>query len=160
MVAFILRAVLSGSATAGNSLGLFIAQQVIYSIGFFGLLYSAYTLVLDRYVDRPLICDLQDSYCGVRSDMLLNGVDIHSRGLLGRLVYLFRRTRVPIRIILLSAIVMGIVGGVSAQPALEAEGGKADMRRRAKSPVRTRAAGKTSAGPACTSSLASRVCLR
>lgn len=55
MVAFILRAVLSGSATAGTKLGLFVAQQVVYSIGFFGLLYSAYTLVLDRFAIQTLL---------------------------------------------------------------------------------------------------------
>ena len=48
--AFALRAVLAGSSTAGTNLNLYIAQQVIYSVGFFGLLYSAYTLVLDRCV--------------------------------------------------------------------------------------------------------------
>ena len=48
--AFTMRAVLAGSSTAGTNLNVYIAEQVIYSIGFFGLLYSAYTLVLDRYV--------------------------------------------------------------------------------------------------------------
>ena len=40
---------LSGSATAGTNLNLYVAESVIYGVGFFGLLYSAYTLVLDRY---------------------------------------------------------------------------------------------------------------
>lgn len=44
-----MRAVLSGSETAGQNLSLVVAQQVVYSIGFFGLLYSAYTLALDRH---------------------------------------------------------------------------------------------------------------
>lgn len=44
-----MRAIMSGSDTAGQNLNLFVAEGVIYSAGFFGLLYSAYTLVLDRY---------------------------------------------------------------------------------------------------------------
>ena len=46
--AFILRAILAASSSAGTNLSLVIAEQVIYGIGFFGLLYSAYILVLDR----------------------------------------------------------------------------------------------------------------
>lgn len=46
--AFILRAILAASSTAGTNLNLVIAEQVIYGIGFFGLLYSAYNLALDR----------------------------------------------------------------------------------------------------------------
>lgn len=48
--AFAIRAYLAGSDTAGTDLNLVIAQLVIYSVGFFSLLYSAYTLVLDRFV--------------------------------------------------------------------------------------------------------------
>ena len=48
IVAFTLRAILAGSDTAGENINLLIAEQIIYSVGFFGLLYSAYTLVLDR----------------------------------------------------------------------------------------------------------------
>lgn len=43
-----MRAILAGSDTAGQNLNLVIAESIIYSVGFFGLLYSAYTLVLDR----------------------------------------------------------------------------------------------------------------
>ncbi|SJK96795.1 uncharacterized protein ARMOST_00041 [Armillaria ostoyae] len=39
---------LSASST-GENLGLFIADEVLFGIGFFGLLYAAYTLVLDNY---------------------------------------------------------------------------------------------------------------
>ncbi|EKM53597.1 uncharacterized protein PHACADRAFT_211270 [Phanerochaete carnosa HHB-10118-sp] len=46
--AFTLRAILAGSNTAGNNINVYIAESVIYSVGFFGLLYSAYTLVLNR----------------------------------------------------------------------------------------------------------------
>ncbi|KAG5652320.1 hypothetical protein H0H81_005433 [Sphagnurus paluster] len=49
IAAFIIRAVLAGSGSAGRSLGLLIADEVLFGVGFFGLLYSAYTLVLDRW---------------------------------------------------------------------------------------------------------------
>ncbi|KAK6996460.1 hypothetical protein R3P38DRAFT_1962145 [Favolaschia claudopus] len=47
---FIIRAVMANSAAAGSNLQLFIADQVLFGVGFFALLYSAYTLVLDRDV--------------------------------------------------------------------------------------------------------------
>ena len=43
-----MRAVLAGSDSAGTNIELLIAESIVYSVGFFGLLYSAYTLVLDR----------------------------------------------------------------------------------------------------------------
>ena len=50
IAAFTIRAVLAGLDSAGENFSLLIADQVLTSVGFFGLLYSAYTLVLDRYV--------------------------------------------------------------------------------------------------------------
>ncbi|KAH7880134.1 uncharacterized protein C8R40DRAFT_1066236 [Lentinula edodes] len=47
-VAFIIRAILAGSKTAAENLDLFIAGEVLFSVGFFGLLYGAYGLVMDR----------------------------------------------------------------------------------------------------------------
>ncbi|KAJ3932038.1 MAG: hypothetical protein NXY57DRAFT_894969 [Lentinula lateritia] len=47
-VAFIIRAILAGSETAAENLDLFIAGEVLFSVGFFGLLYGAYGLVMDR----------------------------------------------------------------------------------------------------------------
>lgn len=47
IAAFILRSVLVTVAADGEKLGLLIADQVLLGIGYFGLLYSAYTLVLD-----------------------------------------------------------------------------------------------------------------
>ena len=44
--AFVLRSILA--IHGSTSLNLVITEQVIYGVGFFGLLYSAYTLVLDR----------------------------------------------------------------------------------------------------------------
>lgn len=36
--------------SAGENFDLVLAQQIIYGAGFFGILYSAYIMVLDRYV--------------------------------------------------------------------------------------------------------------
>lgn len=59
LTAFIIRSILAGSDTAGQNLGLLIADEVLFGVGFFGLLYSAYTLVLDRRLltDVPLNTD-------------------------------------------------------------------------------------------------------
>ncbi|KAG6811041.1 hypothetical protein H0H92_009272 [Tricholoma furcatifolium] len=46
LIAFIIRAVLVESA----NLNLYIADEVLFGVGYFGLLYSAYTLVLDRWL--------------------------------------------------------------------------------------------------------------
>lgn len=48
LIAFAMRAVLAGSNTAGQKINVVVAEAVIYSVGFSGLLYSAYTLILDR----------------------------------------------------------------------------------------------------------------
>ncbi|KAK0229301.1 hypothetical protein EDD85DRAFT_923241 [Armillaria nabsnona] len=53
-VAFIIRAILMGSDSAGKSLGLLVADEILFGIGFFGLLYAAYTLV----PDKELLSDL------------------------------------------------------------------------------------------------------
>jgi len=50
VTAFVMRAVLAGSDSAGTNLGLVIGESIVYSVGFFGLLYSVYTLVLDREI--------------------------------------------------------------------------------------------------------------
>jgi len=47
VTAFIIRAVMIGVASAGENLGLLIGDQILFAIGYAGLLYSAYTLVLD-----------------------------------------------------------------------------------------------------------------
>ncbi|KAJ3812085.1 hypothetical protein F5876DRAFT_38260 [Lentinula aff. lateritia] len=46
--AFIIRVVLIASNTAGENENVFITDEVLFSIGFFGLLFGAYGLVLDR----------------------------------------------------------------------------------------------------------------
>lgn len=56
IAAFVLRALLASVAEDGQNLQLFIAYEILYNVGFFGLLYSAYTLVIDRGLisDAPL----------------------------------------------------------------------------------------------------------
>ncbi|CAA7266695.1 unnamed protein product [Cyclocybe aegerita] len=55
IAAFTLRIVLTASESAGENIGILIADEVLFGVGFFGLLYSAYTLVLnlESLSDRP-----------------------------------------------------------------------------------------------------------
>jgi len=48
IAAFAVRAALATSATAGENLNVYIAEQVLLSIGYFGLLFAVYDLVNDR----------------------------------------------------------------------------------------------------------------
>lgn len=48
VVAFAMRALLTKRETAGENFHFVLAQQIIYGIGFFGVLYSAYIMVIDR----------------------------------------------------------------------------------------------------------------
>ena len=50
VVAFALRAILIASKSLGENLNVFIADEIMFGVGFFALLYSAFTLVLDRFV--------------------------------------------------------------------------------------------------------------
>ncbi|KAJ7766351.1 hypothetical protein DFH07DRAFT_737316 [Mycena maculata] len=50
VAAFGLRAVLIKSTSLGENLNVFIADEVMFGVGFFALLYSAFTLVLDREI--------------------------------------------------------------------------------------------------------------
>lgn len=56
IAAFVLRALLAGSKTVAENENMLIVYDIVYNIGFFGMLYSAYTLVLDRGLlsDAPL----------------------------------------------------------------------------------------------------------
>ena len=49
-VAFGMRAALAKSDSAAHQKNVVLAEMIIYSIGFFGVVSSAYLLVLDRYV--------------------------------------------------------------------------------------------------------------
>ncbi|KAJ3555282.1 hypothetical protein NM688_g2666 [Phlebia brevispora] len=92
IAAFTMRAILSGSATAGDNVNLVVAQMVIYNVGFSALLYSAYTLVLDR--------DNMTNATRRQGD----GVFSFFKGII--------RNRMLIRLALAAAIVIGIIGGV------------------------------------------------
>ena len=48
VVSFAMRALLAKSESAGENFHLVLAQQIIYGVGFFGVLYSTYIMVLDR----------------------------------------------------------------------------------------------------------------
>ncbi|KAJ7612340.1 hypothetical protein DFH06DRAFT_1371418 [Mycena polygramma] len=48
VAAFALRAILIKSTSLAENLNVFIADEVMFGVGFFALLYSAFTLVLDR----------------------------------------------------------------------------------------------------------------
>jgi len=85
VVGFVMRSVLAGSHSAAQSRNLLIAYQVIYSIGFVGLLLSAYTLVLDR----ELVSDAQRPRGGIAA---------------------LARNRHLYRIALSAAVALGIVG--------------------------------------------------
>ncbi|KAI6150623.1 hypothetical protein BKA82DRAFT_993072 [Pisolithus tinctorius] len=47
-IGFIIRALLAQVPADGENINLFIAYEVIYNTGFFGIIYSTYTLILDR----------------------------------------------------------------------------------------------------------------
>lgn len=65
VTAFIMRAIIAASDSAAENKSLAIADEVLSGVGFFGLLYSAYTLVLDRYVTLAYIfLDLTWSFAG------------------------------------------------------------------------------------------------
>jgi len=91
-VAFITRAVLAGIHSAGESRNFVIANQIIYGIGFLGLLWSAYNLVLDR----DLVSDGEKPKGGLRALV---------------------RNRHLYRIALSAAVILGIVGTVELSSA-------------------------------------------
>ncbi|KAG5642854.1 hypothetical protein DXG03_002031 [Asterophora parasitica] len=84
-----MRAILAGPG--GNNINLIIAEQVLFSIGFFSLLYSAYTLVMDR--------ELMSDYPS-------------AGGIISRVI----RKRRLYRLVLLAGIVIGAVGISDSNP--------------------------------------------
>jgi len=85
-VAFLMRAILAGSDSAGSNLDLLIAEQVIYNVGFFGILYSTYSLVLDR--------------------QLVAGIEVHNP------LEVITSNRHIIQTVMTAAVVLGIIGAV------------------------------------------------
>jgi len=62
VAAFVIRAVMIKVESAAESRGLFITDQILFGIGYAGLLYSSYTLVLDLYVFFSHIFYNQNAY--------------------------------------------------------------------------------------------------
>ena len=58
-----MRAILIGSKSAGENENVFIADEVMFGVGFFALLYSAFTLVLDRFVSWAV--DRMSTHTGI-----------------------------------------------------------------------------------------------
>ncbi|KAM6501019.1 hypothetical protein JOM56_004033 [Amanita muscaria] len=95
IASFIIRAVLAGNSSAAQNMSIYIADQVLLSIGYVALLFSAYTLTMDR---TDII---NQDYFGGRSRQL-----DHPLGVILNLVqngHLFR-------IVMLVAVVLSIVG--------------------------------------------------
>ncbi|KAF9246373.1 hypothetical protein BU15DRAFT_39833 [Melanogaster broomeanus] len=88
ITAFILRALLADVPADGQNLNMLIAYEIIYNTGFFGLLYSAFTLVADRvaFAKNP------------------------PNGLISRLL----RMRFLFRIALMAAVAIGITGAIDS----------------------------------------------
>ncbi|CCM02951.1 uncharacterized protein FIBRA_05066 [Fibroporia radiculosa] len=99
IIAFILRAVLAGSSSAAHNEHVLIAEEVIYSVSFFGMLYSAYTLVLDR--ESLIDMDVIMSYSPGPA----------------KLLFRIMRARMVIRAALMAAVVIGIIGSVDYETA-------------------------------------------
>ncbi|KAI6016189.1 hypothetical protein EDC04DRAFT_2577849 [Pisolithus marmoratus] len=89
IAAFILRALLAAVVTDGQNLNLFITYEIMYNVGFFGLLYSAYSLVVDR---------------GLVSDLPLPSDPISK----------LTRRRMVFRLLLTAAVTVGITGVIEA----------------------------------------------
>ncbi|EIN09068.1 hypothetical protein PUNSTDRAFT_87184 [Punctularia strigosozonata HHB-11173 SS5] len=94
IVAFILRAVLAGSTSAGENESLFIAYSVLYNAGFYWVLNSAYSLVIDR-------------------ENIRGGVSAQPEGPFSILTFIIRQRRV-VHIILLAALGLGITGAIES----------------------------------------------
>lgn len=60
IASFAMRAVLTKSESAGENFNLVLAQQTVYGVGFFGVLYPAYIIVLDRYDQFVVTLDEKD----------------------------------------------------------------------------------------------------
>ncbi|KZT03950.1 uncharacterized protein LAESUDRAFT_728655 [Laetiporus sulphureus 93-53] len=92
VVAFALRAALAGNSAAAHNENVLIAEEIIYQVSFFGVLYSAYTLVLDR----EALVDIAAVLRYFPSPLMV--------------VYRIMRMRHLIRIALIAAIALGIAG--------------------------------------------------
>lgn len=99
-----LRAALAHSESAGSNEDLLIADEVLFGIGFFGLLYSAYTLVLDRWV---FTSNKSRARC-IKSSTLR--IELSNMPLPQNIISRFTQNRHLFRVTLSIAIVLGIIG--------------------------------------------------
>ncbi|KAK2460711.1 hypothetical protein APHAL10511_007181 [Amanita phalloides] len=92
VAAFIIRAILIANTAAGRNESLFIADQVLLNVGYFGLLLAAYELVLERLIY------VEESYFDKTIQTPQNGI--------------FNLTRNPpaVHAALTVALIIGIVG--------------------------------------------------
>lgn len=111
-MSFIIRALLTTDVSTETNRNVFIAYQIIYNVGFFAILYSAYTLALDRLATRPDAYSPSLTLFFSRETLLeTNRASLLFRGPL-RLFDKFIHNRFIIRLIILLAVVLGIVGVV------------------------------------------------
>ncbi|KZT72459.1 hypothetical protein DAEQUDRAFT_763158 [Daedalea quercina L-15889] len=94
VTAFALRSALAGSNAAATDKNALIAFEVIYNVGFFGVLYSAYTLVLER-----------ESLVDMNTFLMYYPAPL-------QLAFRITRRRILIHITLSAAVAVGIVGVV------------------------------------------------
>jgi len=97
----VIRAVLAGSSTAGQNVNLLVAEESILGIGFFSLLFSAYTLVLDLYVGIISSSAATNSWFS-RFSILLSDYPTKSR------ILRFTQNRRAFKIVLIVAVALGI----------------------------------------------------
>lgn len=87
-----------------HQIGINIGYGVLSASGFFGLLYSAYTLVLDRYVFSFVFIMAAPVYSRLGSELLL-GPNM-TRGFLTRVL----QNRRAVRLVLTLAVALGVTG--------------------------------------------------
>ncbi|KAF7309269.1 hypothetical protein MIND_00297200 [Mycena indigotica] len=93
VAAFIIRAILAATWSLHGKLGIFIADEILFGVGFFALLYSAYTLVLDREIMSSSRSPTRDSF---------------------PLIMRLTRDRRIFRVALIVGIILGVNGTIDA----------------------------------------------
>ncbi|KAF8993946.1 hypothetical protein BDQ17DRAFT_1367507 [Cyathus striatus] len=91
VAAFVIRALLAGNESAGEDLNLLTADEVLLSVGFFGLLFAAYTLVIDW-----------EESLGTQPP----------QNIISRII----RNRAMFRLVMVAAVAMGIAGATMTDP--------------------------------------------
>src|SRR5260221_8965081 len=97
--------------SAAESRGLLITDQILFGIGYAGLLYSSYTLVLDLYVFFSHIFYDQDAYRSIK--MSRAEQESNRSGKEGNNVLHLLRNRHLFRMTMIVAVVLGIVASTT-----------------------------------------------